>query len=413
MSEEPTEGPQPPDQEMGWRVADLERVGFLLQQASAPHGQWTWLPLGTEFTRVLLRLCSVRLTEEGYEEVKVPPLVRMGSPRLQDTRVKFGERLYWLDGDEELALTWNSDVPTFSLVEQLGLQPPVRLFTAIDFFRNERSGEVGATRGRHFFTIDAHAIVRGLDAALDEARLLLQLSLSLVADTLSPSGWSLEISAAASRQGELLPFVQDVAQGSDAPTRVAWLPDRRNYYDLQIKVLWGEGPRAFQISNLQVDSENGPRFGLGADSYIVHSAPVARPERFAFAAMTLARAAAEAEWPAWPVVLSPVQVRLLPIAQEHVSAALTLARMWRAVGLRTDVDASPPPVGKRARQAKRLMVPYVGLVGPREKDGEIHVLRNDGLTLPLPDVATRELAAPELVVSSGLPVLAGRLATRL
>src|SRR5215471_5737856 len=166
-------------------LADLKRVGFLIQQESAPAGHWTWLPLGAEFARVLLEICARRLVAEGYEEARFPSVVKLDSPHLTGAKDKFGDRIYRLR-DIDAGLTWNSDPLVFSLVKQLDLALPVRLFASVGFFRNELSGELSIRRGRSFCVHDAHAFLQGFEAGYREVTRLLQLSIALVADTLGP-----------------------------------------------------------------------------------------------------------------------------------------------------------------------------------------------------------------------------------
>ncbi|HEY8474852.1 MAG TPA: His/Gly/Thr/Pro-type tRNA ligase C-terminal domain-containing protein [Natronosporangium sp.] len=382
--------------------ADLRRVGFLVQQDEAPAGHWSWLPLGAEFCRILLDVTARRLAADGYEQVDLPSVVTLDSPRLAGSLQKFGDRIYRVDADPPAGLAWNSDHLSFSLLRQLALEPPVRMFTELDFYRRERSGEVGLRRGRSFSTLDVHAVLDGLDAGLAEFGQLLQLCHGLLADLLT-GGWWLDVSADASQRPALQPSIDLFVKGSDVPARVEWFEEPTNYYALQVKVMAGAGGKAFQLSNLQLDLVNGPRYELGEGTAIVHAAPVARPERFA-TAMLLAMAG-RPERPAWPMTVSPVQVRLLPVRPDAVDRAVSVAQTWRAAGLRIDVDAAATPVPKRLRWARRQLIPYIGLVGAADDPDQLRVEGPDGGGQPLATVATRALAASDFVVSSRLPVI--------
>src|SRR4029453_1020366 len=61
---------------------------------------------------------------------------------------------------------------------------------------------------------------------------------------------------------------------------------------------------------------------------------------------------------AFPLWLSPEQVRLLPVADRHGAHARELAERCRAAGLRPNVDDSAETVGKKVRTAQLLKTPY-------------------------------------------------------
>jgi threonyl-tRNA synthetase len=106
------------------------------------------------------------------------------------------------------------------------------------------------------------------------------------------------------------------------------------------------------------------RFGLeyiGADGHahrpvMIHRALFGSVERF-FGVLVEHYAGA------FPVWLSPVQARVLPVAQAHEEYAQTVIERLRGAGLRADQDVADEPLGKRIRKAKLEKIPYVLVVG--------------------------------------------------
>ncbi len=69
---------------------------------------------------------------------------------------------------------------------------------------------------------------------------------------------------------------------------------------------------------------------------------------------------------AFPLWLSPEQVRLVPVADRHVEHARGLASRMREAGLRPEVDESGETVGKKVRAAQLVKAPYVLVIGDKE-----------------------------------------------
>ncbi|MGZ4146629.1 MAG: His/Gly/Thr/Pro-type tRNA ligase C-terminal domain-containing protein, partial [Actinomycetota bacterium] len=82
---------------------------------------------------------------------------------------------------------------------------------------------------------------------------------------------------------------------------------------------------------------------------------------------------------AFPLWLSPEQVRLLPVADRHVEYARGLAERFRAAGLRPFVDDSTETVGKKVRNAQLMKAPYTLVIGDKEiESGNLTVRDRSG-----------------------------------
>jgi threonyl-tRNA synthetase len=71
---------------------------------------------------------------------------------------------------------------------------------------------------------------------------------------------------------------------------------------------------------------------------------------------------------AFPLWLAPVQVRLLPVRDDHRAYADRLADRMRAEGFRADVVDAADKLGNRIRKAKGEKIPYVLVVGDDDVD---------------------------------------------
>ena len=70
----------------------------------------------------------------------------------------------------------------------------------------------------------------------------------------------------------------------------------------------------------------------------------------------------------FPLWLSPVQVRLLPVSNDHRAYAEAVADQLRKAGYRVEVDKSGERLGKQIRTVELAKVPIVAVIGKRELD---------------------------------------------
>jgi threonyl-tRNA synthetase len=69
---------------------------------------------------------------------------------------------------------------------------------------------------------------------------------------------------------------------------------------------------------------------------------------------------------AFPTWLSPIQVRILPVALAHEEYAQKVADILIAKGLRVDISEASDQLGKRIRAGKLEKIPYVLVVGDED-----------------------------------------------
>ena len=67
-----------------------------------------------------------------------------------------------------------------------------------------------------------------------------------------------------------------------------------------------------------------------------------------------------------PTWLSPEQVRVLGVRDDHDDYAAELAAQLRLDGVRVGVEAASEPLGARIRRAKLEKIPYVVVVGDED-----------------------------------------------
>ena len=122
--------------------------------------------------------------------------------------------------------------------------------------------------------------------------------------------------------------------------------------------------RSWQLSTIQADFQLPERFGLEyvaasgerKQPVMIHRALMGSIERF-FGVLLEHYAG---NLPLW---LAPVQIEVLPVAEEHEDYAAEVVRALEAVGYRVETTGAGDPLGKRIRNAKTQKIPHVLVVG--------------------------------------------------
>jgi len=147
--------------------------------------------------------------------------------------------------------------------------------------------------------------------------------------------------------------------------------------DIGIKDALG---REWQLATIQLDFQLPLRFGLeyeGGDGQrhtpiMIHKAILGSLERF----IGILIEHYAAKFPLW---LSPVQARVVTIADRHRPYAEDVARALRQQGLRVEVDSRGETTSKKIREAQLDQVNYILVVGDKElADGTVNVRTRDG-----------------------------------
>ena len=146
--------------------------------------------------------------------------------------------------------------------------------------------------------------------------------------------------------------------------------------DLKVKDSIG---REWQMSTIQFDFNEPERFGIeytGADGakhrpYMIHRALMGSLERF-FGVLIEHYAG---NFPLW---LAPVQVKVMNITQEEEGYALEVEAKLKAAGLRVKTDLRNDTINAKVRDAAMHKIPYLVVVGKKEKDAGTITLRLRG-----------------------------------
>ena len=253
---------------------------------------------------------------------------------------------------------------------------PLRLFELGNVYRYERAGTLhGLMRIRGFTQDDSHIFCTEEQLSDEIASLL-----DFVMSVLRRFGFT-DFTANLSTK-DPQKYVGDDAMWDKA---TADLRAALEKYGLEYGVKEGDaafyGPkididvrdaigRKWQLSTIQLDFNQPERFkleyiapdGSRRRPVMLHRALFGSVERF-FGVLLEHYAGA---FPTW---LSPVQVKVLPVANAHSGYAASVVSSLRSNGFRAEIVDSDEQLGKRIRTAKVDKVPYVLVVGDDDVAG--------------------------------------------
>jgi threonyl-tRNA synthetase len=159
------------------------------------------------------------------------------------------------------------------------------------------------------------------------------------------------------------------------------VPDEAAFYGPKIDVqIWSAIGREFTLATNQVDFAVPPRFDLTFINHegkeetplCIHRAPLSTHERMI--GFLIEHYAGN-----FPVWLSPEQVRIIPITDAHHEYAVNLERRLKDAGVRVSADLGTERMNAKIRSAQLMKVPYMLVVGDREKEeNTVSLRKRDG-----------------------------------
>jgi threonyl-tRNA synthetase len=376
---------------------DHRKLGVELDLFSFPDeigsGLAVFHPKGGLVRRLMEDYSRARHAEAGYEFVNSPHITKRD---LFDTSghlewfeegffpaIKIDEAEYFLK-----PMNCPFHILIFRSRTRSYRELPLRLFEFGTVYRYERSGVIhGLTRVRGLTMDDSH-IFCTREQMQDEIMSILHFILAVLRD-FGLDDFYLELSTRP--EGKAIGLDEEWDEATEA-LRVAaeamnleLVMDEGGgaFYGPKISVQARDAlGRTWQLSTVQLDFQLPQRFDLhytGPDNaphrpIMIHRALFGSVERF-FGILVEHFAGA---FPAW---LAPVQVRVLPVRDDHDAYASSVVDRLRAEGFRADMSEADEPLGGRVRRAKLEKLPYVlvvgdddvaaGTVGVNPRDGDV------------------------------------------
>ena len=348
-----------------------------------------WHPKGARVRNLFEDFWKAEHYKRGYELVYTPNIGRANLWETSGHLDFFQENMFSpsLNDDQEYYLK-PMNCPFHIMYYRSTLRSyrdlPMRVGELGTVYRYERGGTLhGMMRVRGFTQDDAHIFCRP-DQVEDEIDGVLDLTF----DLLGAFGFDKYTVNVSTRP--------DKAVGSDEQWTLAenslknTLNARGLKFDIEEAGGAFYGPkidiniqdalgRYWQCTTVQFDFNLPERFGIsyigedgnGHQPYMVHRAIFGSLERF----MGILIEHYGGAFPAW---LAPTQVKIIPIADRHISYAEMVKEKLLEVDIRCEIDGRSERMNAKIRDAQITKVPYMIVVGDREiSDKKVGVrLRN-------------------------------------
>ncbi|MBI5456277.1 threonine--tRNA ligase [Candidatus Kaiserbacteria bacterium] len=373
----------------GMNERDHKKLGKELDLFTFSDTVGKGLPLftvkGAAIYRELERFVIDEEIKRGYQHVKTPDIAKLDLYKKSGHYPHYKDSMYapiQIDEEEFMLrpMTCPHHFELYLSKPRSYRDLPMRIAELAQLYRYEQSGELmGLQRVRTFCLADAHIVCASEEQAADEISSALDLieyvasifglsygndyhyRLSLGDPTNTEKYYKND---AAWEKGErLLKEVLEKRSGTFVEAK-----DEAAFYgpkiDVQMKNVNGKEDTAFTV---QYDFCMPDRFDLtytasdGSQkrAFVVHRSSIGAIERIM--AFLIEKYAG-----AFPLWLSPQQVRVLPVSEKHVAYANEISTLLRNAGVRVEVDASNETLGKKVRNGKTEKIPYLLVVGDQE-----------------------------------------------
>ncbi|MDO5564840.1 MAG: threonine--tRNA ligase [Eubacteriales bacterium] len=367
---------------------DHRKIGkelSLFMMNEAGPGFPFFLPNGMILRNSLMDYWKKIHKENGYLEISSPIIL---SKKLWETSGHwdhYKENMYTTIIDDEVYAIKPMNCPGSILIYKNEPRSykdlPLRLAECGIVHRHEKSGELhGLMRVREFTQDDAHIYITN-EQIEEEVKNIV----SLYDNVYNKFGFKYEIE---------LSTRPDDRMGSD----IEWdnaengLKLALNHLGLDYKLNEGDGAfygpkidfhlsdclnRKWQCGTIQLDFQLPQRFNLeyiGSDGekhqpIMIHRTCLGSVERFIGILI-------EHFMGAFPTWLSPIQVEVIPISDKTLDYANDILNILQKSNIRSELDDRSEKMGFKIREAQVKKIPYMIVVGPKEKEEQTISLRS-------------------------------------
>ncbi len=374
--------------------ADLDLFSF---KEEAP-GFAFWLPKGYTVYRILENWSREIQGRRGYQEVRTPWIYHSKLYETSGHWFHYRQNMFQIQSEDQWFANKPMNCPGHCLVFKQEVRSyrdlPLKISEYGPLSRYEASGTLhGLMRVRGLHQDDAHLFVRE-----DQIEDQITEVLGIIAEMYTALGMEYEVKLS-TRPDEFMGEIETWDRAEAALAAALEKNGRR--YKLNPKDGAFYGPkldfdvtdalgRKWQCATIQLDFQFPQKFDLNfvdADGghkrpVMIHRAIMGSIERFIgiliehFAGV----------FPAW---LSPVQVRVLPIADRHHEYADQVVKSLQYGGVRVELDTRNEKIGYKIREAEMQKVPFILVVGDKEAEAGAVSVRRRGMldqgAMPLAD----------------------------
>jgi threonyl-tRNA synthetase len=367
-----------------------KELGLFIFSDIVGPGLPLWTPKGTILRSILEDFLKQEQIKRGYLPVVTPHIARVDLFKTSGHWQKYKEDMFPLMTDDAISAAAEDgfvlkpmNCPFHIQIYKSELRSyrelPIRLAEFGTVYRYEQSGELGGlTRVRGFTVDDSHLFVtpEQLD---DEFLKVVDLILS-VFKCLGLENFKARLSFRDPNSDKYIGSDEVWKKAENAIRKAVTAlkmdyfeaPGEAAFYGPKLDFIFQDAlEREWQLGTVQVDYNLPERFDLeyiASDGtrqrpVMIHRAPFGSLERL----IGILIEEYIGDFPLW---LAPVQMRLLPVNDEHLEYAQKIANRLRLEGFRVEIDSTSERLPKKIRNAEIQKIPIMAVVGAKEVESE-------------------------------------------
>lgn len=383
-------------------------------ESASDVGNLKWFPKGRLVRDLLADYVYNLVVDQGAMPIETPIFYDLDNEAINVHAAKFGERQYRTDTKKNLMLRFACCFGAFRVMADPFItwkNLPAKLYELSTYsFRFEKKGEVvGLKRLRAFTMPDFHSFCADMESTLEE--------FSKQTDMCIQTGVDLDVNyeiifrATKDFYDENKDWMYSIGKKIGKPVLLEILSERKHYWSCKIDFAAIDYlGRPIENPTVQIDVESGKRFDItylgedGKEHYptILHCSPTGSIERVICSLLEKTAIELDEKAPMLPTWLSPIEVRIITVGEDHKDFANELYDKINAENIRVDVDDRDESVGKKIRNAATEWIPYIFVVGDNEKESGVFsvTVRETGEKV---DMTVDELIKEVLDKTKGMP----------
>ncbi len=352
-----------------------------------------WTPKGTLLRKQIDDFVQELRSAKGYQPVTIPHLAKKSLYETSGHWNKYSEDLFKVrskegdDGDEYVLKPMNCPHHTqiYDSEPRSYKQLPQRYSETTMVYRAEQSGELaGLTRVLSITQDDAHVFCRE-----SQLRDEIESIWDIVNTFYGTFNFSLKVRLSFHDPENKEKYLGDETVWQETESMMEEIAKARG-----VEYFIGIGEAAFyapkidfmaldsigrthQVATIQLDRLQPERFKLFCTNekgekesvVMIHAAIAGSLERFS--AVLIEHTAGN-----FPLRFAPVQLAVIPVAENHNGYANEVCTSLRSKGFRVDIDDSSEGMGKKIRNAKKDKLPYFIVIGDKEVEGRTVTLES-------------------------------------
>lgn len=350
-------------------------------------------PKGTAMRDAIVDKIQGIQKELGYQKVSIPHITKKDLYEKSGHWQKFGEELFRVKGASDAEFVMKPmncphHTQIFASRQRSYKELPVRYAETTTVYRDEQAGELlGLSRVRSITQDDGHVFC-ALEQIGDEARNIIYVIKEFYSSLgmFKEGGYWVSLSVRDPKEDKYLgneenwqkaeAILEEVAKNENLNYKR--VEGEAAFYGPKLDFMFKDAlGRERQLATIQLDFIIPERFGLeytdkdnkAKTPVMIHRAIAGSLERFL--GIIIEHFAG-----AFPLWLSPVQVKVLPIGETHREYARKIYETLKENNFRAEIDDSDNILSKKIKDGKLEKVPYLLVIGSKEIETNTATVEN-------------------------------------